>query len=582
MNFTKKILFVLVFLSFFNNSLAGESIKSFDVEVRVNKDSSINVTEKIKYDFDNLTSGKELHGLYRDIPYKYRSEWGDYNFEFADVSVNTENFDFYKYSDKYLRIDTNPDPDIHVKGVVPYEFRYTVDWAIGYFDDFDEIYWNATGDEWGVPMGRPNTSVFLPSPAQKDSLRVSCYEGRKGSTEQCEYIMVVKDGLVEEIKFIASRELGAEEGMTVAIGFPKGLVYEPTRIEKLKKIFCDNKIYLLPVFTFFMMLYLWHTRGRDPKGKGLIIPQYDVPYGLTPMELALIYRNKVKTKLVSSEIINLAIKGYIKIEKIEKKWFLGSDDYLFRRTEKTDNIIKEHEIEILDSIFGSGLGKEGYKEGLVIQNKSEVKLSSLKDNFLGYLMRVMKILNKSVVDGGFYKKDPEGVRNNYIFISILMFFASIWLSELLGVNFSLSLIMSAIIVFLFSFFMSKRTQKGVETYEYILGLKEYLQIAERDRINFHNAPEKKPEIFEKFLPYAMVLGVEKAWAKEFEGVYTNPPSWYNDGQFGTFNAIAFTNSLNSFGSMAGSSLTSAPGGSSGSGGGGSSGGGGGGGGGGSH
>lgn len=576
----KKIFILLLIFPFY--SFAGESIKEFNVEVRVNKDSSINVTEKINYDFDNLKSGKELHGLYRDIPYKYRSEWGGYNFEFSDVLVNTENFEFYKYSDKYLRIDTNPDPDIHVKGVVPYVFNYKVIGAIGYFEDFDEIYWNTTGDEWGVPIGRPNASVFLPEPISKNSLKVSCYEGRRGSTEKCEYIMVVKNGLVEEIRFMASRDLVAGEGMTVAIGFPKGLVYEPTRIEKVKKIFWDNKIYLLPVFTFFMMLYLWHIRGRDPNGTGIIIPQYDVPHRLTPMELALIYRNKVKVKLVSSEIINLAIKGYIKIEKIDKKWFLGSEDYLFKRTEKTEKSIKDHEIAILDSIFGSGLGKEGYKEGLVIQNKSEVKLSSLKDNFLSHLIKVMKILSKSVVDGGFYDKDPERVRNNYIFISILMFFASIMLSEFMGVNFSLSLITSALIVFVFSFFMSKRTQKGVEAYEYILGLKEYLQIAERDRINFHNAPEKKPEIFEKFLPYAMVLGVEKAWAKEFEGVYTNPPSWYNDGQFGTFNAIAFTNSLNSFGSMAGSSLTSAPGGSSGSGGGGSSGGGGGGGGGGSH
>ena len=108
-----------------------------------------------------------------------------------------------------------------------------------------------------------------------------------------------------------------------------------------------------------------------------------------------------------------------------------------------------------------------------------------------------------------------------------------------------------------------------------------MDIAEKDRINFHNAPEKKPEVFEKFLPYAMVFGVEKAWAKEFEGIYTEPPKWYKDNNMSTFNTIIFANSLHSFANYSNNAISSTPGKGSGSGGGGFSGGGGGGGGGGS-
>jgi uncharacterized membrane protein len=109
--------------------------------------------------------------------------------------------------------------------------------------------------------------------------------------------------------------------------------------------------------------------------------------------------------------------------------------------------------------------------------------------------------------------------------------------------------------------------------EQIQGLKRYIEVAEKDRINFHNAPEKKPELFEKLLPFAMVLGAEKAWAKQFEGIYSTPPSWYHGSSNSAFNAVLFTNNLSSFNAAATSSLTSAPKGGSGSGGGGFSGGG---------
>lgn len=143
------------------------------------------------------------------------------------------------------------------------------------------------------------------------------------------------------------------------------------------------------------------------------------------------------------------------------------------------------------------------------------------------------------------------------------------------------LIPTFIVYMLFWQLSPVKTEHGVAIKEHLLGLKLYLKVAEKDRLAFHNAPEKMPEVFEKLLPYAMVFGVDKAWAKEFESIYTTPPSWYEGSQTGHFSAIAFTSSLSSFSSLTSSALSSTPGGSSGSGGGGSSGGGGGGGGGGS-
>ena len=111
--------------------------------------------------------------------------------------------------------------------------------------------------------------------------------------------------------------------------------------------------------------------------------------------------------------------------------------------------------------------------------------------------------------------------------------------------------------------MSKRTLKGVKARNYILGLKEYIKVAEKERIKFHNAPEKNPQTFEKFLPYAMVFGLEKEWAKQFEGIYMEQPSWYSGADLATFSAVSFVNELSSFGSVANTSFAQNSGSSSG-------------------
>lgn len=623
------VLLIFIVLSFPHFSFAEEKINNFSVEVRLNNDATINVTENIVYDYDNLQSGKERHGLYRDIPYKYQAGYGTFNFDFSDESVNTDNFEFYNYG-KYLRIDTNPNPDIHVSGVNTYLFKYKVDGAIGYFNDFDEIYWNATGNEWDVPIEDALVQIILPKPLSESLLKISCYNGIGGSKEICPHQLGTNNNLVESVTFYPSRSLSPREGITVAVGFPKGIVYEPTAAEKIFKAIWNNKIFLLPILVFLVMSYLWYTKGRDPKGTGVIIPQYDVPNGLSPMEIDAIYSEKIRPQSISAEIINLAIKGFLKIEKQEKSGFFGSEDYIFRNVNKMEKAgINEQEILLLNSLFNFGVDKDDLddyeisEEGLKkmeekaeeiktkelsgkelnfferkfldfadlnkqnkatedVEGRREVKLSSLKDKFYRKVNRISKNVISSLVKANYYERSPETVKNNYLLISIPLFFVSFFMIDLFGSSFTVASIISSGIIFAFSFIMPKKTEKGMAVYEYILGLKDYLQIAEKDRINFHNAPEKKPEIFEKLLPYAMVLGVEKAWAKEFEGIYTTPPNWYSDTHGGAFNAIAFTNSINSFGSSASSTLTSAPGGSSGSGGGGSSGGGGGGGGGGSH
>jgi uncharacterized membrane protein len=206
------------------------------------------------------------------------------------------------------------------------------------------------------------------------------------------------------------------------------------------------------------------------------------------------------------------------------------------------------------------------------------KLSELKNAFVKSVEGVESEVFKELLQKEYYDRDPRKVFGKYILVASSIFFFSFFL---VGSSplFVVGALISSFVITIFGWIMPKVTPKGAIEKENILGFKEYLSVAEKDRLNFHNAPEKRPELFEKFLPYALALGVVDAWAREFEGIYSEPPKWYGGSAHGPFLAAAIANDMSRFSSVAANTAFAA--GSSGSSGGGFSGGGAGGGGGGS-
>ena len=229
--------------------------------------------------------------------------------------------------------------------------------------------------------------------------------------------------------------------------------------------------------------------------------------------------------------------------------FINHTDYQLDKLKDGKDLPNEFEQQMMTALFGGA---------------PSVKLSSLKNQFYSNLISIRKTVFQSVVDKGYFPQNPSTVRSAYIIVAAIMAVGSFfWRSVTQNVYNLLGLFISALVVGIFGYFMPKRTVKGAQAKQYILGLKMYLSVAEKDRLKFFNAPEKSPERFEKLLPYAMVLGVEKDWAKQFEGLYNQPPRWYSDPYGGAFNAIIFTNSLHSFSQSAGTTFASRPGGSGG-------------------
>ncbi|HAT68539.1 MAG: hypothetical protein A2481_02345 [Candidatus Yonathbacteria bacterium RIFOXYC2_FULL_47_9] len=569
------VIFALGFPFFVSAQMIGqnqEAITFFDADIIVNTDNSIDVTEKIIYQ----TGPAEHHGIYRDI-YPYSSEGK--KMIIKDVVVVDESGAPYQFQvsnvGKNIRIKIG-DPNTTFRGEKTYLVTYHGTNAVAKLEDLDEVYWNVTGNEWGMPIYAARARVTLPPSITPSIIQEACYVGIKGSTNKCSSSIESNTSVV----FAVPSVLNPGEGLTVAVGFPKGTVvpYQPLSIvTDMFLVYLPWVISILMIIgTFFFSFRYWCQKGRDPKGAGVIVPYYDVPGDLTPMEVVGILHEDISAGSISAEIVYLATKGYLKIVYLENKilGIFNLSDYKLEKLKDFSDVANTFDSELLASLFSSG-------------HSESVTLSKLKNVFYKQIPILKNSTANLLLKKGYYKNlGRMGKGGKAVGVAVFLSFAGIWIFDVVSSVYPQMVLSPVVIglivsigIFLIIYRLSPaKTEIGVATKEQLLGLKMYLQIAEKDRLAFHSAPEKKPEIFEKLLPYAMVLGVENAWAKEFEGIYTTPPSWYSGPASSHFSARTLSNSLASFGAFATTSLSSAPGGS---GGGGSSGGGGGGGGGGS-
>ncbi len=543
---------------------AQEKIDNYGVDIKMNIDSSINITERIDYNFGDL----QRHGIYRDIPYIYQDGLFTRHTDISQVSVVDETGHSYGFSvsnsgnDKRIKIG---DANAYVTGLKTYVISYKVVHPYIFQKDYDQLYWDVVGGAWTVPIISSVATVWLPQAIDYNNVQAKCYTGSFGSDTECSGMRYLfeNDNSVKLSGLIFQQNQISPEGiLTVLVSLPKGIIIEPSSGQKVANFLKENAILFLPIISLLVMFILWYKRGRDPKGRGNIIVQYDVPDNLSPAEVGSIVDENVHSQDISAEIVYLAIQGYLKITRIEKSGILKkSADYLLEKLKDEDNSLPDYEQEILANLFHKASSQEKLKDyQLEAKAKVAVLLSDL-DEAYQWRKIVDEKIYESVSAKGYFVKNPKQARAKY---TVLLFVAlGVLVSVLQGIsgnNFNgfalyISIIVSMGIIAVFGWHMPRRTAKGVLTKEYILGLKEYLSVAEKDRLEFHNAPEKNPQHFEALLPYAMVLGVEKQWAKQFEGIYQGNPNWCVGFYAGNFMASDFTNSLNSFGAQAKSSFS---------------------------
>ncbi len=542
-----------------------EHIDNYQVVIDVQANGQIYIKEHIEYDF----ADRDHHGIFRDIPYQYDNSYGKFNLRISDISVTASSgtpagFTKTRNDGKFsIKIG---DPNQTIIGKHTYDINYSVSRAINFFPDHDELYWNAIGTDWTVPILKSSVLVNLPAAA----IQVECYVGSKGSNStNC----LKTASIAAQPQFNYDNVLKQNEGFTIVIGMPAGTITKPTTQQKVLDFIKDNGIVALPVVVFIIMFFVWRKFGKDGKGRGTIVAQFEPPTGLTPLYIGTLVDGKLDNRDFSAELIYLAVQGYIKIEKIETKkllFFKGSDYKLIKLKEPDDKlpvqtkqlltglfVFEELSDLLTKNIFAPS--KSELKFDSTGKNLIEVNLSHLKTNLgFGDILREMpNDVFKALKREGYYKYNPFTIRNLNAAAAMLVGFGlSVFLYQWFDVLGVVSAIASGVIIAIFGLIMPARTQKGAEMREYILGLKLYLGVAEKDRLAFANAPDKKPEQFEALLPYAVALGVEKEWAKQFEGIYNQQPTWYNDSTGAAFNVALLSSSIGDFSSSMQSAVTS--------------------------
>jgi len=522
------------------DSTSTEQVSSFKADISLQSDDSAKVSETIVYEFGN----QQKHGIYRNIPVIFNNSFGKLSTKISQVSVVDGNGQAYQFTDYYSGNDfvvKIGDPNATVSGEKTYVINYSISRVVSFLGDHDEFYWNVTGNEWSVPIASVQSTVRLPGQTAQSSINVQCFAGPSGSTNPCKAAEASANG-----GSFAQSNLNPNEGLTIVLGFPKGLVVPPTAWQNFLQIAQDNWIVIVPILTFLGMFLLWWFKGRDPKVSSVVVAQYEAPASLSPAQALELLKFSEPSRGITAELIQLAVTGYIKINRLDK-------DYQFQKLKASDSSLKDFQQTLLNGLFDCSASlKDGEPK-----DEGSVLLSGLKNHFYTALNSAKSQITKSLISQKYLTSDPMLIKVAFIVLAGFVGMGGIFSSAVLGFVGFLSLAITALIILLFGLAMPSRTLAGAQLAKQILGLKLYLNVAEKDRLEFHDAPEKTPERFEQLLPYAIALGVENQWAKQFEGIYTSPPSWYND-RYGTFTTLAFVNSLNNFHSASSSSLASTP------------------------
>ncbi len=345
------------------------------------------------------------------------------------------------------------------------------------------------------------------------SLRAQAFTGVYGSSQRDATAKVQG----AEALFETNNPLPMRGGLTIDVYIPKGILDEPSALTKFFWFLGSNPVVFLPPVTLIGMFLLWWYKGRDPDPGMSVAPMYEPPTGISPAEAGTLLDDSIHPRDITSTIVDLAVRGYIKIEETAEKVLLFTHkDYIFhlqKPREQWGNDLVPHERVMLENVFAGG---------------ADTRLSSLKNRFYTAVPVIRQDIMSSLKTKGIYMLDPESARG-YSVVAAIAILAPFGILQYLGwANLLNSIpllvgcvLLSALIWWLFARVMTAKTVKGARTHIAVLGFQEFMNRVDADRLK-----RMPPTTFEKYLPFAMALGVEHHWAQAFAGIVKDPPTWY--------------------------------------------------------
>ncbi|MCF2514224.1 DUF2207 domain-containing protein [Sphingomonas sp. G124] len=611
---------------------AEERILGFDSHIAIRPDGMLDVSETIHVRAENVAIN---HGIYRDFPTRYDAPGGrrvKVDFDLVSTSLDGQPEPAkVEMLNNGVRIRIGTADRIVSPGEHRYTIRYHATRMIGRFDDYDELYWNVTGNGWDFPIDRAAATITLPSPARFGQRAV--YTGAQGSTESA--ARVVEDD-AGTIRFETTRPLGPREGLTVAAAFPKQVIAAPPASSRLAWFLSDWGPPLVGAGglggVLAYLFYAWRKAGRDP-AKGTVVPLFSPPDDLSPAAMRYVVEQKLDNRGFAAALVDAAVKGHVRLVEEDRGFFRSNERRIERHDLPDAKPLAPAEMASLDALVDPDAS-------LVMEQKNHATFAAaqktLSDRFaeayegrlfnrnygwmgaaVAILIAALWLAAVAVVLAESGGRSPLALLScGGLAIAFLLFHARPGvgtgrcllqlLAALIGgaavlvgfpilaealnsgrwIPLAIPLIGLPFVISSF-WWMSAPTKEGRGVLDRIAGFKQYLSITERDRLDRMQAPEDSLQLFERYLPYAIALGVENRWADRYTGLLAAAAAapgssqgfaWYSGSSSPWSDTGGFVDSIGSSLASTISSASTAPGSSSGSGGGGSSGGGGGGGG----
>jgi uncharacterized membrane protein YgcG len=540
---------------------ADERILSYHSDIQIDPDAGMTVTETIRV----RSEGRQIRrGIYRDFPTDYEDRFGnDYVVGFDVLSVRRDGASEPWHTESRsngVRVYAGSADRLLPSGEHTYEIRYHTDRSIGYFEDHDELYWNVTGNGWAFPIDHASARVTLPEPVDASRIDVEAYTGAFGSRGR-EAIGETEAG---GATVATTRGLGPGEGLTVVVSWPKGIVYEPSAVDRVRYLLEDNLGLLLALAVLIsvavFLFIAWRRYGKDPDA-GVTFAQYEPPEGYSPGSVRYIRRMGYDGDTLTAAIVSLAVKGYLEIRN-------DDDEYVLEQRQSNE----PHgpgEAALYTALFSEG---------------PVVELDDKNHVLIGRARRAHKRALRRHYYRVYFVNNSQWLVPT--FIGSAMAFGALVLVGLVTPAVVAVFVLNGLVQALFLVLMKSPTSRGRALMDKLDGFELYLKVAEKDDLNIRYPPEITPALFERYLPFAIALGVATEWAEQFAAVLSRmdatqraayAPAWYH-GDFSPHRLNHFVNDVGSSFSSAISSAATPPGSSSGSGGGFSGGGGGGGGG----
>ena len=568
---------------------AREEILRYESLLEVQRNGDVVVTEKITV----RAEGRQIkRGIYRDLPLYYSGKAGDRQpsgVELIDVGSDvTGNAHFTKKQGAYLRVYMGERSRFLQPGVYTYTFRYSMENHVGFFKDYDEIYWNVTGDQWRFPIREVISRIVAPDGSKV--LQTAAYTGRRGETGGDYIVHEVADNIVE---FQTTRPLQRGEEITVAVGWPKGFVDEPGRISKtISWLFANKGLIAILISAFGVPWFLfssWLRVGRDPE-KGVIIPLFKAPTGLSPAAVSFIHFMKLKSagrgasRALIAAMISLAVKGRITLSEDDETVTARLNDIKLDDLPSGERVLREKLFAYYDTFEFSERNTTRFVKARAAFRRAiddEHRGIYFNDN-RGPFFAAIAMAVVGIVAYLFFQPPTNEQAGFFVFLGIFFMFGiaivavgvdqfrrksfgryiigiigiafvsmggSIFsVGDGMGIDSSILLPALAIGVMLgsiviFGYLLRAPTPLGRKTMDQIEGLKLYLSVAESERMNMSDRPDMSRSHFEELLPYAIALDVERPWSNAFADHMARlmptergdgyQPDWYHGRRWST-------------------------------------------------